>query len=148
MEHAGERGSSLVEAAVAIAIVALLAGGAISAALGVLHAAAGLPIRDALQTAVRREMPIAFDVLKYRDAKIVPTSVATTLPMPAGSPLPAQLSVRVSRAGATSVRIAIDAVATETGERATLTAVLGERAPLPGSKVRAPGLAPAPTGAP
>ncbi len=148
MERASERGSSLLETTVAIAIVALLAGSALGAAVGAFHATAGTPIRDALQSAVRREIPIALDVLKYRGSSVVPASVATTLPMPGGTPLPARLSIQTTRLSADALRIAISAVATGSGQRATATAVLGARAPVPGSVVHAPGLVPAPTGAP
>ena len=116
--------------------------------MGAFHATAGTPIRDALQSAVRREIPIALDVLKYRGSSVVPASVATTLPMPGGTPLPARLSIQTTRLSADALRIAISAVATGSGQRATATAVLGARAPVPGSVVHAPGLVPAPTGAP
>lgn len=149
MERSSELGSSLVETAVVLAIVAVLAGTALSAALGARHAAAGSPIRDALQSAVRREMPIALDVLKYRGSAIVPASVPTTLPMPGGSPLPALLSIHTSQAGGGPLRVTITAESSNREhQRTSLTALIGDRAPPPGSVERAPGLVPAPTGAP
>lgn len=126
-----------------------MAGAALSAALGTLHSTSGWPVRDALQSAVRREMPIALDVVKYRGATIAPASVATTLPMATGSPLPADLSIVTSPLAHDAVRVSITAAAAGSSrQHVTLTATLGERAPLPGAVVHAPGLVPAPTGAP
>ena len=149
MERSSELGSSLVETAVSLALVAVLAGTALSAALGARHAAAGDPIRDALQSAVRREMPIALDILKYRGTAIAPASIATTLPMPGGSPLPVQLSIDAARIGDGSLRVTITAASSDgVPRRTSLTTPIGDRAPPPGTTERAPGLVPAPTGAP
>ena len=107
------------------------------------------PVRDALQHEVERQITLALDVLKYRGARIRPAAVATTLPMPTGSPLAAAVSVAVSAGshGELRVRIAASAIA-QPDERAALEATLDERAPLPGAVVVAPVLVPAPTGAP
>ncbi|MEO6836387.1 MAG: hypothetical protein ABI231_10845 [Candidatus Tumulicola sp.] len=149
MEHPEQRGSSLIETAIAIAIASLVAGAALGAAIAATHAAGSDPTRDALQSAAQREMLVALDVLKYQGASIVPVTVATTLPMPAGSPLPAELSIATSALPHGAIRVAITAVnLARAGGRATLTATLSDRAPLPGTVLRAPGLVPAPTGAP
>jgi hypothetical protein len=149
VERSSELGSSLLETAVSLALVAVLAGTALSAVLGARHAAADDPIRDALQSAVRREMPIALDVLKYRGTSIAPASIATTLPMPGESPLPVQLSIGASRIGDGPLRVTITAASSGDDRRSTsLTTLIGDRAPPPGSTQRAPGLVPAPTGAP
>ena len=120
-------------------------GGVIAATRG----AAGDPIRDALQDVVQREMRTALDVLKYRDAAISPASIATTVPMPTGSPLPLQLSIHAASNPDGTYAVTIDARASDgSGEAAKLTSTIGDRAPLPGEQIRAPGLVPAPTGAP
>jgi hypothetical protein len=148
VEREAQRGSSLIETAVAVAIVAIVASTALGATIAVTHAAGGDPVRDALQTAVEREMHVALDVVKYQAGSIAPTVIATTIPMPAGSPLPVQLSIDTSPLPQGAVRVTIAAVAAQSGERADLTAALSDRAPQPGALLRAPGLAPAPTGAP
>lgn len=148
MARPDERGNTLIETAIALTLLALVAGAALGGALEVSHAASSSPVRDALETAVRRETRVALDVLKYRGARIAPTSVATTLPMPTGSPLPAQLTISTSGAPGQELHVTISATAPDSLGRVTLTTALGGRAPLPGSFEHRPGLAPAPTGAP
>jgi hypothetical protein len=116
------------------------------ALLGSIHGGAGSPVRDALDAALRREMPLALDVLKYRGSSIPPAAIATSLPMPFGSPLPARLSIRTRELGGDAIRVLIEASAL--GARRSLNATLGARAPLPGAVVHAAALVPAPTGAP
>jgi len=106
-------------------------------------------VRAALQDAAEREMAIAVDVLKYQGSAIVPATVATTLPMPAGSPLPAVLSIQTATSAGGAVSVSIRAASTGSpAASATVNAVLTQQAPLPGSRVLEPGLVPAPTGAP
>jgi hypothetical protein len=140
---------NLLEATVAAAIVATVAGATLGAAANAAHAAAGDPVRDALQAVATREMRVALDVLKYRGATIAPRVAATGVPLATGTPLPAHLSIAVSPApnGATIVTVTATADA-DAQESASLTESLDARAPLPGSQAVAPGLAPAPTGAP
>jgi hypothetical protein len=115
------------------------------ALLGSLHGAAGSPVRDALDSALAREMPLARDILKYQGSNVPPAVIATTLPMPSGSPLAARLSIQTSRRG-DAVRVVVQASAV--GVRRSMAATLGAQAPLPGTVVRPSGLVPAPTGAP
>lgn len=105
-------------------------------------------MRDALQSALRRELPLAVDALKYRGAVLAPATVATTLPMPTGSPLAAELSLQTVRLAGGALRISLRARALETRDRQTLVTTLDAQAPLPGTTIDRPGLAPAPTGAP
>jgi hypothetical protein len=94
-------------------------------------------------------MAVAVDVLKYQGATVEPASIATTVPMPTGSPLAARLSIAASPAPNGSLRIAIAAWAVDGAkDRVELFATLASRAPAPGATLAAPGLAPAPTGAP
>ncbi|HEY5426768.1 MAG TPA: prepilin-type N-terminal cleavage/methylation domain-containing protein [Candidatus Tumulicola sp.] len=149
MERHRQRGSSFIETAIALAVVAIVAGAALNAAIATTHAAAVDPERAALQSAARREMTIARDVLKYRGASIAPAAAATTLPMPAGTPLAVELSIATSRTARGAIRVVVAAAASNrSGERAALEATLSARAPLPGAIVHAPGIVPAPTGAP
>ena len=144
-----QRGTTLIEATIAVAIVALLAGAALGTASMAAHAASSSIVRTALQTAAQREMRIALDILKYQGSTLAPATVATTLPMPASSPLPAQLTIRttLSADGSTAVSVTASSLDDAT-QSVTLDAALQARAPLPGSQVEVPGLEPAPTGAP
>lgn len=148
MDRDSERGYTIVEAAVAVALATVVGGACLNAAVSAMHAAANRSIREALESEVRREMPVAVDVLKYQGGSIVPTAVQTTLPMPAGTPLPARVTIGVSPDPAGAIRIAITAESVESRQRAEFVTTLGSQAPRPGAVVTAPGLAPAPTGAP
>jgi hypothetical protein len=140
---------NLFEAAVATAIVATVAGATLGAVANATRAAGGDPVRDALQAAATREARVALDVLKYRGASILPRTVATAVPLAAGTPLPADLSIVTAAEpdGAASVTVAA-AARDGSGKRASVTESLDARAPLPGARTTVPGLAPAPTGAP
>ena len=149
MGKQSERGTSLIETIVAVAIVAIVAGAFLSAETIAARFAGARAIADVLQDASQRELRIALDVLKYRGSNIVPASVATSLPMPTGSPLPVQLSVSSALLTGGAISVTITAAAADgSGRTASTNATLVQRAPLPGTRLRAPLLAPAPTGAP
>ncbi len=148
MERQSERGSTLVETAIAVAIAGVVAGAALDATILATHAAGLRPVRDALESELRREMPVALDILKYQGGAIAPAAVATTLPMPAGTPLTAKVSIAVSPDPAGSTRVTLTAEGGDPPQRARLTAALGAQTLVPGTIVTAPGLVPAPTGAP
>ena len=140
---------SLIETTIAVAIVAMAAGAALDTSILGARAAGAHAVRGVLQDAVQREMQIARDVLKYRDGAIAPVSIATTEPMPSGSPLPVRLSLQTTTADGSALVVTIAATAIDDpAQSVTLDAVLADRVPLPGSQVRAATLAPAPTGAP
>ena len=143
-----QRGSALVETAIAVAVAGLVAGAVLDAAILATRSAGMRPVRDALESELRREMPIAIDLLKYQGGTIVPAAVVTALPMPAGTPLAARVSISVSPDPSGAIHVTIAASAGEPPQRASLRATIGAQAPLPGSIVTAPGLVPAPTGAP
>jgi hypothetical protein len=140
---------NLLEATVATAIVATVTGATLGAAASATKAAGGNPVRDALQSAATREMRVALDVLKYQGASIVPNAVPTGIPLATGTPLPAQISIVASPDPSGAIGVTVTATAQDgSGLTASVTESLDSRAPLPGSQARAPGLAPAPTGAP
>jgi prepilin-type N-terminal cleavage/methylation domain-containing protein len=149
VEIRGQRGTSLIETTVALAIVAIVAGATLSAASVGARAAGSDTARSALQAAAQREMCVALDVLKYQGSIISPASVATALPMPAGSPLPATLSVQTAALSGGAISVAVTAATDSFPQQtATLRATVAQQAPLPGTRMRDPVLAPAPTGAP
>ncbi len=139
---------NLLEAAVAAALVAILGVAALGASASALHAAGGNPVRDALRAAARNELRMALDVLKYQGATLVSRSATTALPLPSATTVPVRLDLAVIGAPDGSTRAVVTATALASGERVTLAATLAARAPLPGSTVIVPALAPAPTGAP
>jgi hypothetical protein len=149
VERPEQKASALVETAIAVAMVTTVAGAALSAAIVAGRAAGMHPAQDALQFEVKREMGIALDVLKYQGANIAPTAIATTLPLPAGSPLPVNVSIATTSLPHGPIRVTITAsTSRRPTESVSLTAALDERAPSPGAVVHAPALVPAPTGAP
>lgn len=140
---------TLFETTIAIGILATVAGTTLGVSAMAAHAAANAAMRSVMQDAAEREMRVALDVLKYQGGALAPVAIATTLPLAGASPLPVRLSLSASTApsGATSVTIAV-AARDDSTQRVTLGATLDRRAPLPGAVLHAPGLAPAPTGAP
>lgn len=140
---------TLFETTIALGILATIAGATLGVSGMAAHASADAAARIVLQDAAEREMHIALDVLKYRGGALAPVSIATALPLASSSPLPVQMSLSssVTASGATAVTISV----TETNDstqRVIVEGTLDRRAPLPGTTLRAPGLVPAPTGAP
>jgi hypothetical protein len=148
MERPAQRGYLIAEAAVAVGIAALIGGALLFSVIAGARWAGGNPVRDALQAFVQSEMRIALDVAKYGDATLTPSAVSTTLPMPTGSPLAVTLALTTANAGGGALRVTIAAKARHSQEMQSLSAIVDRRAPLPGISLRAPGLVPAPTGAP
>lgn len=138
---------TLIEALVAVALVAVLGVAALGAAGTAVHAATGDPVRDALAQRAGVELGIALDVLKYQGATLTPRSIATSLPLPSGTSVPAHLSIAIA-SDATGTTVTVTAGATQSGERAIVSGKLAARAPLPGTLEIAPQLVAAPTGAP
>jgi hypothetical protein len=140
---------TLFETTIAIGILATVAGTTLGISAMAAHAAANAAMRGVMQDAAEREMRIALDVLKYQGGALAPVTIATSLPLAGASPMPVRISLSASTApsGATSVTIAV-AATNDSTQRVTLAATLDRRAPLPGSLLQAPGLVPAPTGAP
>lgn len=140
---------TLFETTIALGILATVAGATLGVSAMATHAAANAAMRTVLQDAAEREMRVALDVLKYRGGTLAPAAIATTLPLGTASPLPVRLSITssVGPSGATTVTVGAVA-ADDPAQQITLTGTLDRRAPLPGSVLRAPGFAAAPTGAP
>ncbi|MBV8654446.1 MAG: hypothetical protein JO160_00280 [Candidatus Eremiobacteraeota bacterium] len=144
-----QRGSALLETTIAVGILAVVAGAALGAGSFAAGSGARMAIRGALQDAAESELRIALDALKYDGTSLAPRTVATTVPLPGASPLPVALSLQTAPQADGSVYVTITAAArTDASQRVTLEATLDRRAPLPGTQLRAPGLVPAPTGAP
>jgi len=146
-EH--ERGQSLVEVVVSVGLVAVTLGAVTTAAIVATHRSGPDPVQTALQQIVERESRIAVDLLKYQGGTIVPTTVATAVPLPSGSPLAAHVSVSVSPLPGGGQSVQLHAVSdADPTKQVTLITTIANPAPLPSSSVSASGTAPAPTGAP
>ncbi|MDQ2864792.1 MAG: hypothetical protein M3R51_01060 [Candidatus Eremiobacteraeota bacterium] len=144
-----ERGDTLIEVVVSAGIVAVTLGTLIGGSIVAAHRFGADPVKDALQNAVRNEMRIAVNIGKYQGTTFVPQTVATTVPMPGGSALPAHISLAVAALPANAVAVTIAASSElDPTESVTLRSVLTHPAPLPSSTVSSGSSAAAPLGAP
>lgn len=145
--NSSERGDTLVETVVAVAITAVAFGALTVGIVGAVRHFGPDPVEAALQAETRRQMRIAVDLAKYQGTTFAPTAIATAIPIPGASPFPAHVSLSVSPTGG-GFAIAIRAVSdADSAKSATLSTVVPAPAPLPSSIVTAGGLAPAPAGA-
>ena len=141
----GERGESLIEVVLAVAIFATALGALGAATIAATHHFGPDPIQSALESSIAREMRIAVDVLKYQGASIAPATLATTLPLSSGSPLPVTYTISSATNADESVTIVLSVVDGNDGtKRATLSQTIAAPAPLPGSRVAAPAYGNAP----
>lgn len=135
--RSSERGESLIEVVVAVAIVAIATAALGGALVSALHHFGGDPIQAALETSVAREMRIAVDVMKYQGASLPAATLATAIPLPSGSPLPVTYSI--SSRGSGPVTIVISATDNDDStKKATLTQTIAAPAPVPGTRVSIP----------
>jgi Tfp pilus assembly protein PilV len=133
-----ERGDSLVEVVLAVAIIAMAAGALGAATIAAVHHFGPDPFQSALEATVTREMRIAVDVMKYQGASLPATTVATTIPLPSGSPLPAHLSLSTTTAANGSVTIVLSASDdNDATKSAMLSQTIAAPAPLPGARLPA-----------
>ncbi len=137
---------TIVAAGIVALLLAALAGGMLRESTGFQNAATA----DALAAAAREEVRIAADAVKYDGPTLAPNSIATMLPMPAGSPLSAQLtlSTQALLGGGLSLRVRANAEGSAGKLERDATLVVERRMPLPGSSVTDPTLVAAPFGAP
>jgi prepilin-type N-terminal cleavage/methylation domain-containing protein len=136
--RSGERGESLIEVVVAVAIVAIVAGTLGAATIAAVHRFGPDPIQSALEASVTREMRIAVDVMKYQGGTLPSGSLATTMPLPSGSPIPVSYTISTSSVNG-SVQIVL--TATDSGDStktATFSQTIAAPAPPPGSRLSAP----------
>ncbi|MGC2130971.1 MAG: prepilin-type N-terminal cleavage/methylation domain-containing protein [Candidatus Aquilonibacter sp.] len=136
--RAFERGDSLLEVVVAVAIIAVATGALGAATIAAVHRFGPDPLQSALEATVTREMRIAVDVLKYQGASLPSTNLATTIPLPSGSPFPAHLSLSTTAAANGSVTIVLSASDdNDVTKAATLSQTIAAPAPLPGARLPA-----------
>ncbi len=144
----GEDGQSLVETIVALGLVVLIGGAVASGALVGTPRFGPDPRATALQRAADRELRAATDVAKYADARLQPSAIATTVPMPNASPIPVTMVLTTTALAGGGLTVEIDARTLDGTVDADAATTLASRAPLPGSQVIAPQTVAQPTGAP
>ena len=143
-----ERGDSLIEVVVAVAIVAIASAAILSGTIAAARRFGPDPVREALQQYVQREMRVAVDLLKYEGASMPPASVATSIPLPGGSSLEAHVSVNVSALPQGGTAIAITAQSdADSSKSVTMQTIVAHPAPLPSSTVQTNLTVAAPIGA-
>ena len=138
-----ERGESLIEIVVAVAIVAIATSALLAGTISAAHRFGPDASKLALNNVLHREMRIAVDVMKYQGSTIAPTTVATTIPMPGASPAATHLSIATHALAGGATAITIDAsLDTNTNGTLSLTTNVPAPVPLPSSTISATGNAP------
>jgi type II secretory pathway pseudopilin PulG len=150
-----QSGITLVETAVAAALIAVAAGAALYAltVFGRHVGQQGGPARTAALIAAQQTLRIAQNVWKYGSPGNAPAgSQSITLPISASTTAPATLTTSVD-ASTSPARITVTVQYTPEPDRAGdsgIVSISGEvdaKAPLPGTQVQRPGLVPIPSGA-
>jgi hypothetical protein len=136
--RAYERGESLVEAVVVAALASIACASVLTGVIAAAHRFGPDPIEETLRGIAQRELRVAVDVLKYQGGSIVPATIATTAPLPGGSPLPIHLSITTSAMSSGGTSITIDTSADAGNERVTMTTSVARPVPLPSSQIAAP----------
>jgi prepilin-type N-terminal cleavage/methylation domain-containing protein len=136
--RSGERGESLIEVVIAVAIVAISAGALGAATIAAVHRFGPDPIQSALEASVTREMRIAVDVMKYQGGTLPSGSLSTTIPLPSGSPLPVSYSVSTATTSGSANIVLTATDSSNSTKSATLSQTILAPAPLPGARVSAP----------
>ncbi|MDQ6823481.1 MAG: prepilin-type N-terminal cleavage/methylation domain-containing protein [Candidatus Eremiobacteraeota bacterium] len=144
-----QRGFTLIEALVAVALVLLCIGGAISGAanVGRYATAPGGPNRIAALAAAETAARLAQNVWKYGAPPGGPVPNGTWSTIYSGVPLTVAATCTVAGDLRITVSYPADPSRNETGV-ISLHTTLHSLAPRPGENVVRPGLVPAPTGAP
>lgn len=143
-----ERGESVIEIVVAVAIVAMTLSVVLGGSVVAAHAFGADPVTTALQSEVNGEMRVAVNLGKYTGTVFAPASVATTVPMPGSSPLPAHVSVAVSPLPGIGEAISVSAQSdADPRKLASARTVIADPQPVPSSSVTTGVSAAAPIGA-
>lgn len=145
MNARAQAGFTLVEAAVATAIVAIAAGGALYAFAAFARNGAHVdgPHRAAAMRLANRTLRAAEDAWKYGSPGIAPAGTGIVT-----DPYPASITAKLSGVTPASATLAVTVRYTPDPSRdggvVRLTAALESQAPPPGSTLTQPGLVPAP----
>ena len=155
MRHRSQSGITLVETAVAAAIVVVAIGGVLFAiaSFGKFVRRQGGPGRMAALVAAQQTLRIAQNAWKYGAPGSAPSGSETiTLPLNSATTAPATITTAIASSG-TSAQLTVTVRYTpEPGRNdsgvVVLSGPVSVKAPLPGSQIDRPGLVPLPSGAP
>jgi len=136
-------GFSLLETMLSVGLLSVVIIGAMTAFGGVAKVSAGSPGRDAAEWEMRRIVTLESAVAKYTDpstASINPARWNTSMPAPAGTPIPITVSANSTTAGGAPA-ITVTITYPQDGTTATLskTIPIVRKAPAPQATVAAPG---------
>lgn len=155
MKLGSQTGITLVETAVAAAIVAVAAGTALYgvAAFGKYASQQEGPARSAALVAAQQTLRVAQDAWKYGSPGSAPSGTQSiVLPASAATTAPATMRTTISSNGASAQLTVTVEYTPQPGRNdpgvVSISASVDEKAPLPGSQVNRPGLVPMPSGAP
>ncbi len=131
-----ERGEGLLEAIVAAAIVSVVVAEVLGGVIAATSHFGPDPIHEALAQRAQSEVRVAIDTLKYQGSTLVPNTVATSVPLPGGNPIPVHETLATSNNADGSIAITISASADgRTDEHASASASVANPAPLPSSSI-------------
>lgn len=139
-----ERGEGLIDAIIAVAILATLVSAVLGAIVASTQWVASSTIQRALQHVTECEARVAVDILKYRGGSIAPLTIATTAPLPGGSPLPVHLSIAAVANGDGSTTVTVSAQQDAGSVRASSSVRVPQPVPVPSSDLNATGNGSAP----
>ncbi|MDQ2681118.1 MAG: prepilin-type N-terminal cleavage/methylation domain-containing protein [Candidatus Eremiobacteraeota bacterium] len=150
-----QRGFSLVEVVVCIAILIVAVGGAVAAINGVARASAPNPFKAAALAEADRVMTTASALAKYSGTlSVAASSWSTTVPIPQSSPLPLTLSLTTHALGGNPPSTQLDLTVSynahpgdSSAQTLSLQSIVSKQAPPPASSVTVPDIA-QPSGAP
>ena len=131
-----ERGEGLLEAIVAVAVVSVVVATVLGGVIAATRHFGPDPIHEALAQRAQSEVRIAVDALKYQGSMLVPTTVASSVPLPGGSRLPVHETLTTSSNADGSIAITISASADgRSGEYASASASIAKPAPFPSALI-------------
>ena len=147
-----QAGYTLIESVIAVALLAIVAGGTVAAFLGVAKATAPDPARAAAEREMRRIVALQSALTKYADPGSVVINTApwhTTIPSPQGSPIPLIVSATKNVLGSGySLTITIQYPQGTGTATLSKSVALVQKAPPPDTRLVAPGMYPAPDSTP
>lgn len=134
--RSSEKGEGLLEVIVAVAMVSAVVAAVLGGVIAAVRHFGPDPIREALSQRAQSELRVAIDVMKYQGSTLAPNTIATTVPLAGGSPLPAHETLATSTNADGSIAISVSASADERNdETVTASATLARPVPLPSSAV-------------
>ena len=138
-----ERGESLAEVVITIAVVAIATAALFGATIVAAHRFGPQANKEAMRAALEREMRIAADVLKYRGASIAPNTIATSIPVPGASPQAVHMAIATTTLPDGSTQVTLSATLdSDPTQAASFSSMIAAPVPLPSATIITSGNAP------